>query len=84
MSLKKKETGLVSDFREHIVSNDCEATSWNGKLHATLLIICVTNVTKYYFLQSWLFQWYAKKTSIFINFISRDKEKNTNKPNQQK
>ena len=84
MYLKRKETGVVSDFIEHVVSNDCEATAWNGKLHATLLIICVNNVTKYYFLQSWLFQWYAKNTSIFIKFISRDKEKNINKPTQQK
>ena len=49
---------VVSFFRKHVVSDHSEATDWNGKFHANLLTIYVTNVTKYYFLHSVSVQFY--------------------------
>ena len=67
---KKQEIGLVIIVRNHVLSAHCEAISWNLKLHATLLIICVYNITKYSFLYSISGQLYANQTSIFIMFHS--------------
>ena len=68
LSIKIQETGVIIFVRKHFLSDQCKSISWTGKLHATLLIICVTNVTKYYFLQSLSLQLNDKHTSIFIIF----------------
>ena len=47
---KKQEIGFLSIVRNHVLSTHCEAISWNLKLHAILLILCVYNITKYSYL----------------------------------
>ena len=68
LTRKSQEKGVVGFIRNHVVISHCKATDWYGKLHAILLIICVSNVTKYFFLCSVSVQFYAKHTSIFITF----------------
>ena len=68
LSRKREETGMVRVVRNHVVSDHCEATAWNEKLHSTLWIRCVTNATKYSFLQSVSVKFYYKQTIIFIKF----------------
>ena len=79
-----QETRVVSFIQNHVVSDHCEATSRNRKFHATLLIICVTNVTKYCFLHSLSVQFYAKTQAYLSFFISRYCKINRIKPIQKK
>ena len=43
-SRKTQETDVVSSVRKHVVSDHCDATDYNGKSHATLVIIYIPNV----------------------------------------
>ena len=52
----------------HVVSYYCEATASNETIHTPLIIICVTNVTKYLFRQSGPVQSYTNFISIFLKF----------------
>ena len=70
---------MVFVVRNHVLSAHCEATAWKEKLHATLLIICVYNITKHYFVFSGSGKLYAKQTSIFIMFHSNWLQKENKK-----
>ena len=61
-----QETRVVSFIQKHVVSDHCEATALNGKLHATLLITCVPNVKKYFLLHSILVRLYSNNIIMFI------------------
>ena len=78
LSSKIQDIGVVSFVRNHVVSDHCEAITWNGKAHATLLILCVFNVTNIYFYQVTV-KLYHKHTSIFIFSISKSYKNNRNK-----